>query len=422
MYTLQKTSAEETCVKLSTSLDITRERVEHQILRYSEHLNNFDYDTCTFLSNIPIEKFDHNYQDIMSYLSLFLKEGHVVQGNDMREENLEELEIIRERIVTSHLSYIIAKNKEERLKGELEFIENAKGKDLSKSQSFDNSFQMLNESKLVAQEIMLSELHLRIESIVKKAADAIIDKPKIEMLKQLLEKESENLNLLNKVNAQTTVILAKYLLQYSLLNKEKHDIESTDSFFRKVHKYIMHNVYNSQLRTEAMAGIISKYRQYKELPLEEKLPLVNIKKELLAKNADDSTPILDLIKEFDKEYRQMEQQVFVKDFIQHRQFARILEKEVEKLQSFLIGSPTSQIIVVPHILRDTFYKISELIKMQRVASKTTLQEFNSSHKTLSERKWFKIGRQLWMWFLIEPKKVLLAINQIEAYVKQIGNK
>ncbi|KAB0803985.1 hypothetical protein PPYR_00955 [Photinus pyralis] len=419
VYNLQKNNAEKECVELSLSLDEMREKVQQQISRYSDHLNNFDYDNGIFVSNNSSSKskLSQNYQHMMSRLSLFLKHRDLLQYDGMCEGSLDQLALLRQRIAGSYLKYAMAETDKERLEGELEFLQNTKANHFSSNKSLEDSFQICNKSEIVAQEIMLNDLCSSMEGIVQKLADAIVDKPKVEVLKQSLEFKREKLNLLKKVDSHTTAILARYLLHYAMMTKEKVDIESTDSFFRNVHQYIMRNVYSSQLRTDAMAETIAMYHLHKELPLEKKLPLVNFKKQLLSDDGE-SISALQAFKEFDKEYHHTEHQVFVNDSVQHRQFTKIFEKEVDTLRRFLATGPTSQIMVIPNHLWDAFLEIDKLINLQRGVVKSAIQGVNSAAKMLDEKKWFKIRRQLWMRFLVEPKKVLLAINQIEAYVNQ----
>ncbi|KAF5283863.1 hypothetical protein FQA39_LY04683 [Lamprigera yunnana] len=432
---VQKNDIQEKCLQVSQELDETHDKLQNQINRYAQQLNKFEYVTQqSFISCIPITTFHQNYKEFMSFLDLFIKDAYdalpnfettirsarkqLLRENDHFNET-EEFELIGGRISNSITKYVNRKVQEEILKSEMEFLKDFNLSNfLINTKPTDNSFQLSMESNILSQEALLNLLQLDVENYAKKVAAEHIGEPQLVTNQNSIKTKSQQLDNLMKVDSEVTSVMANHYLLYTLLHKESTDIQKTDEFFQNVHFYITTNLYNYQLRVEEMTTVINNYRLYQKLSLEEKLPIIRIKKKLLSDTSEDSNFALDIIKNFNNKYQEVEQRVFFNDYLNHCRYTKKIEQHLNRLQKYLINGPSTQIVILPTKLYETFNLLDEFLNTQAASIRSTLQEVNQAEHKLSKSKWFKIRRQLWMWYLVEPKKVLAAIKQIETVVKQ----
>lgn len=65
----------------------------------------------------------------------------------------------------------------------------------------------------------------------------------------------KKLEVLTQLDNKVGEILAKHILLFLFIEREKMDVQSTDKFFRDVHRYITHNLQNCQQRTVKVFSI-----------------------------------------------------------------------------------------------------------------------------------------------------------------------
>lgn len=432
---LQKNEAIEKCSQLSMELDENHRKLQVQMNQFVHQINQCDNTETNFITQFYLAN-SEGFHKVPS-LDLFLKRefdsfpklNSTTKSarkrllHDKRFDFANELEVMRNRITKSIQRLIEIEAINEATKLELNFLQNLNVHNFERSYKYmDQSCQVSMESNIISQDMIVQNSFNVIEKLALAAGEAFINKPKIRTLHNSTKIKQQKLDRIKSAHSKVMHIKANYVLLNLLLNNEINYFQTTDSFFKNLHYYITTVLHNCRLRIGEMQKIISDYSLHQKLPLEERFEIFRYQRKILLDDLNDLTSLEDLIRNFNNEYQKTEQQIFVNDYSDHRITTKKLEMYISSVRKTMSNGLTSQIVIIPIDLFKCFAEINNIINSQAVSIKQSLQLFNDAGVKLSKSKWFKIRRQLWMWFLADPKKLFAAIEQIELAAQHVLNK
>ncbi|XP_017776793.1 PREDICTED: uncharacterized protein LOC108562835 [Nicrophorus vespilloides] len=433
----KKNVAKDKCMVLSNKLQDLNKQLEAQILKYGEHLINYDMESNpSFISSIPNEEYNFYCSDVTSVINRVIGKHKSAPSNDLimsstknklqqslfnNTESSTILEEMQNRIANSIFKYVQAKSQEYTLESTLNYLNNLDLFEASTCilQGMD-LYQM--EGMIISKREQVKTITIDLEALAGQTSKKYINLPKLAKAEMDLKEMQTKNAYFTDLNAKISGILSFQFLTYLFYERENKNMEITDGFFKEVYQYITYDLKNYELRTEMMNKVIEDYNEYKSKPIVKQYKILQDVMELLQGNSKkeyDLQDVVNVVQQFRGECRNLEKRVYLNDVDTFKADCEPIVENIEVMKRFLMNGPTSEIISIPYNLYTTFKKVSNVLEQQLSIIKTTTILTNDTEKKISKDKWFNIRRQLWMYFLISPKKVLGFIEHIENELKMV---
>ncbi|CAH0552163.1 unnamed protein product [Brassicogethes aeneus] len=411
---LQLKESYDKCINHSVQLDNLHEELLKQLRRYGRNLQEFKFGHFpNFLNSMDLNSLQENIDGLSPYLNVLMKNTFLNSSDLTGEFTMKEDEIsvmlsdIQSRIYNSHQEYLANKVEEGKLKAVLNYIlkQNAENIcSLSESVHLQANIDAKTESKNMMCKMM--------ENVSDKYATICINQPKLRYQQQELNNSEQRLTKLNSVLTCIYKLLSYYIVLYNLFKSEGKDIQGTESFFKKLLDYISKDLEICQARIEKMNTIIDDYDLYTKNPLDEKFKFVQSIGKILSKNKTSLTSILQTVNDFKMKLCNLEEQVFVRDFEEHCQYSRDMEKNMDNLEQFLTSGSTNRIVGISSELYRAIKEVNTLVKNQ-TSSVQDATRLSSKMKKIQDDKWKNHLRQLWMYFLKDSPKLFFVLQELE---------
>lgn len=420
---LEKT--EEACLKMSCKLDKLNNELFISITRFSEKLQEYENpSTTTYISNLPINKYYNQYKNIISYFALLdkkelaalpklqsaVKSCSKLDGSIFREKTDNNLNNLKKKLFRSIQSRNYTQAIKEQLLAELKFLEQFNIYGLSNS--FDTKKRI--EKNIESKSEQYSILSLELENLLVEISEKYIDHPYISIAKEEVQLLQGKLNNVKEVENVFINILSYHTLLYFMFTINNADMQRSGQFFRSIHHYIGYNLTKCESRLNSMTDIIKKYKVYENTPYYQRSVLLQVLYKVLSGNN---------INKFDKDMlNNFQQEINSSNIVEDVQFDQqiyLIKNNNKLVKSFLTMGPTSELISIPYTVYKICSEINDILTARNNLITATVSVWKDAVKQASETDWLKFKRQLWMYFLKQPQKVLTYIKKIEDEITRI---
>ncbi|XP_018328183.1 uncharacterized protein LOC108739014 [Agrilus planipennis] len=426
-------TAQEKCLQLSNHLDEIHEKIHMQIYKYSDIINNFK-NVQAFISNIPWTNYNQCSHEVSSSLNCYINKEYDSNkcigttrksvkriGENysfLTKSSLEELDDLHLCISKVIKNLITNSIEESKLRAELKYL---KTLNLYEAISYfcdSESIQFMLEDNIATKEERLAQILSQIEQASNEVASKLTNEAKINRFKKQLERNEKKLNYAKtKINDKFLDILTNQELCLLLLKKEKHFMETTGQFFRDISQYVINNMQSCQKRIEIMIDVILQSNDFRQLPVEHKCTLISSIASILLNGKNDKNNPIKVIADFKKNTSLLHYNLFKNDNVNHLKSFEYIYKEISLLKSFLMSSPTTCIVVIPPELFSALREVKLNLENQKKAVAKGLEIYNHNTNILNKNKWLRLKRQLWLYFLSEPRKVLSVIEELKKEIE-----
>ncbi|XP_022913850.2 augmin complex subunit dgt3 [Onthophagus taurus] len=276
------------------------------------------------------------------------------------------------------------------------------------------------ESNILSKEAIRNIHMVQLETKLCESINTTINQHKLLMAQERLAYIENKLNFTSNVLKYINQLSSYFIIMYSLLNVNHSNIQILHENVLSVYTSINDNLQRCNMRIETMESNIQEQLIYRNLPIEEKNAFVTVLINFLLNgntNEMNFNSLCNHVKQVRKECLDIKRKIFCYEPEVFEKQINELELNINVIKKFLSNGPTSEFVTLSYHLCKIFKDIDSFWLSQNSSIHSAVDLFHKTKQQIAGNVWLKHKRLLWMYFLLEPKKLQRVIDNIEEEVR-----
>lgn len=372
------------------------------------------------------EQINRSYKDGLSNVTRFCDNLCLNSITlELEQSNDAELATLKKRLYDAILYSYVGKVKEKQLESELAFYKDFECFDRSLINNDDEWSLIQKESLEISRRINTDKSLEALKELISEYVTNLLDKLDIIKLEKTVLAARDKHEKVREMDNIVTNIVVYNVAHLNLFKIIDENIQAMDLFLRKDLLSLVNNDIRSCMnRTDLMRKRIQEQIDEQQKPIEQQNALIGIIVDLISnEHIDEITPEVfkNLVTKFYGTISDYEMKLFFNDVEIYRSKVNVLEKNNYFMKEHLKSQSSNEIVMCPLEYSSALCKLREATKEADNIVAKIRKDRESTDETLKDNKWLRISRQLWMYFLVNPRKVIEYLKEItEEHNKNIS--